>query len=389
MRFVGIINNDNEFVVADNTRRYEFARLANLSELGDFFKEDWAPMRECMSFHKRNGDFDRWYRCIGENEFADYMARFSKEPVWLYTGAAYIWLQDRKAKKTEAPAVVGYDGVRDFLRQGAIYSDRFRSIAKKYGKKSGGCALLYGPPGCGKTYIACSIAKESGKLFAKTCLRELMDNHGAGLERFFEVLEKIGGVVALMDEFEVLGVNRDAEGLNSRMLANMLLTQMDNFKPETGAFVMCSTNSPWLLDSAIIRSGRLDNLVYVGVPDTKTREGLLRHYSSDMPLDSIDFGKIAEMTEFYSCSDMQALCIAAASGPFSRALKSGKTHEIRQEDFEMVAKKRQCSTALEWFEAAAATPFPESFKSRFEPMIQEIERYRQWKGSKANGSQFR
>jgi len=295
---------------------------------------------------------------------------------------------DRKAKKIEAPTIIGYEEVQDYLRQGAIYSEKYREIAKKYGKKSGGCAMLYGPPGCGKTYIASSIAKESGKMFAKTCLRELLGNDGKGLENYFEVLEKLGSV-ALIDEFEVLGVNRNAEGINSRVLANMLLTELDNFKPESGAYVMCSTNSPWLLDSAIIRSGRLDNMVYVGVPDKKTRKELLMHYSKGMALGSIDFGKIAEMTEFYSCSDMQALCTAAAAVPFRQALKSGKPQEIQQEDFEMAAKKRMCSTALEWFESASATAFPESFKTRFEPMIQELERYRQWRNAGDSGSQFR
>jgi len=186
----------------------------------------------------------------------------------------------------------------------------------------------------------------------------------------------------------VLAVNREMEGMNTRILTNNLLTELDSLDEKSGLFMLGSTNSPWLLDTAMIRSGRLDKLIYVGVPDLQTRLSLLKYYSRNLPLGKVDFEEIAKKTEFYSCSDIELLCAEAAAAPFQHATESGKVQKVKQEDFE-AALARCPSTALAWFESASCVQIPPSMKLRFAPMIADIDRYKAWSKTGCDETHFR
>ena len=384
MAFHGKLTPNGEFVIMDERRNRAILTLKKLEDLSAAI-DAWHPIRECLSYHKASGDLEKWFEMLGEQEFKKFIAPFMASSIGEFGMALEIYLKNRRIAKPDFSMVVGYDPIKAHLLERVVYPSKFSKMAKEYGRKNAGSALLYGPPGCGKTYAACALAGETERLFWRASLSDLV---GPGFSIFFDVWKRVGKMIVLIDEIEVLAVNREIEGMSTRILTNKLLTQLDSLDEKSGLFVLGSTNSPWLLDTAMIRSGRLDKLIYVGVPDLQTRLSLLKYYSRNLPLERVDFEKIAKKAEFYSCSDIELLCAEAASGPFQQSTDTGKVQKVGQEDFES-ALLRCPSTALAWFESASNTPIPSSMKIRFAPMIADIEKYRKWGGGEADQGHFR
>jgi len=148
-----------------------------------------------------------------------------------------------------------------------------------------------------------------------------------------------------------------------------------------------ATNSPWLMDPAVIRSGRLDELIYIGVPDRDMRINLFRFFTKNIPLaDSVNFDELAEKTDFYSCSDIEAICDAAVSIPWREAME-GKQRDVEQKDYDEALEIIN-STTIPWFEEASQIMFTNSARKRFGPMIKEIERYKRKKQRVGSGDGF-
>jgi SpoVK/Ycf46/Vps4 family AAA+-type ATPase len=378
--FQGRLTPKGEFVIIDESRKKAIVTLKCLDDLSEAIGM-WHPIRECLSYHKANGDLEKWFDKMGESEFKKFIAPFRSSHIGEYGMAIDIYLANRKLSKPNFSMVVGYDPIKVHLLERVVYPHKFSKMAKAYGRKNAGSALLYGPPGCGKTYSACALAGETERMFWRASLSDIV---GPGFSTHFDVWKKVGRMVVLIDEIEVLAVNREIEGMSTRMLTNQLLTQLDTLDEKNGLFLLGSTNTPWLLDTAMIRSGRLDKLIYVGVPDLNTRIGLLKYYSKDLPLGKVDFEEIARKTEFYSCSDIELVCSDASAAPFQRATVTGKVEKVEQEDFEN-ALLRCPSTALAWFESASNAPMSSSMKVRFASMIADIERYRQWSNGAGQG----
>jgi len=372
-KLYGRLTRKGEFEIVDEARERVIVTLKGLEDLSGAMGT-WHPIRECLSYHKASGDLEKWFDRLGERDFKRFIAPFKASHISEFGMALEIYLKNKKIAKPDFSMVMGYEPIKAHLLERVVYPSKFSKMAKEYGRKNAGSALLYGPPGCGKTYAACALAGETDRMFWRASLSELI---GPGFSTFFDVWKRVGTMVVLIDEIEVLAVNREIEGMSTRMLTNMLLTQLDSLDEKSGLFVLGSTNSPWLLDTAMIRSGRLDKLIYVGVPDLQTREALLKYYARNLPIGKVDFGKIARKTEFYSCSDIELACSEAASAPFQRATETGKVQKVEHEDFEN-ALLRCPSTAIAWFETASSVAISSSMKIRFAPMIADIERFRKW-----------
>ena len=358
--------------------------IENLEEFVDLSTYAWRypPLAHKLRKAIKEGKFDNWLREIGEHNFADILNKF-KGTVNLYPDAVGIINNTLKRDRKGFETVVGYEGPRRLLMERTVFPDKFEEISKVYGKKSTGAVLLYGPPGCGKTALANALAGETDKFFVKRNVLEIAECQKT-LGNTFKILRKLGASVLFIDEIEALAINRDYEGMSSRMFANALLTEINNSEENDGVVVIGATNSPWLIDTAMLRSGRFDSLEYVGVPCPKTREDLFRFYSKELPLDVIDIRELARKTDFYSCSDIMAVCQEAAAIPWREALSTGTSRKITQEDFE-IALKHISSTAIPWFETAASTIIHEHIANRFRPMMKEIERYKEAKEGSANG----
>ena len=165
--------------------------------------------------------------------------------------------------------------------------------------------LLVGPPGTGKTLIAKAVAGEAGVQFLSISGSDFVELYvGVGASRvrdLFDQAKKTAPAIVFIDEIDAVGRQRGA-GLGGghderEQTLNQLLVEMDGFNNNEGVIVMAATNRVDILDSALLRPGRFDRQIYVGTPDTRGREAILKVHSRNKPLsDDVQLGVIAKQT---------------------------------------------------------------------------------------------
>lgn len=181
--------------------------------------------------------------------------------------------------------------------------------------------LLYGPPGCGKSFIAEKFAEEAGYnyIFVKSSDLASIYVHGSQekIGRLFDKARKSAPTIINFDEFEALVPNRSKINNSSESgEVNEFLSQMNNCGKDR-IFIIASSNRPDLIDPAIRRKGRLDQIVYIPVPDKEAREGIFKIHMADRPAsEDIDYDKLASMTENYVASDIAYIVNDAATRAF-------------------------------------------------------------------------
>lgn len=179
--------------------------------------------------------------------------------------------------------------------------------------------LLYGPPGCGKTFIVKKLAEELGYNFFELSPSSVATPyvHGAvgNIAKAFEMAKMQAPAIIFIDEIEGLIPKREELGSQADIKKeeiNEFLLQLNN----AGAnkiLVVGATNRPHMIDTAIMRSGRMDKRIYIGPPDFEARKDMFRIFLSGRPYDkNIDFNKMAEKTEFYVGSDIELIVTQAA-----------------------------------------------------------------------------
>lgn len=192
---------------------------------------------------------------------------------------------------------------RDFVR--IIHNPEF---AQAYGIKPSNCTLLYGPQGCGKTFIAEKAAQESGLKYKIVNPSELGSIYVHGSQQkiaeLFAEAEKNGPMILIFDEFDAIVPKRDSSlSSNQANEVNEMLTQLNNCASR-GIYVLATTNRPTLIDPAVMRKGRTDRTVYVPLPDMKTRTELFRLAIGKRPHVDIDFRCLASATDNFAGSDI-------------------------------------------------------------------------------------
>lgn len=220
--------------------------------------------------------------------------------------------------------IAGMQELKEFLYQKVIFVIRNEDIAKEYQLTPPNGMLLYGPPGCGKTFFAEKFAEETEFNFALIKSSDLASSfvHGSQekIGKLFKQAEKHRPIVLCFDEFDALVPDRSAPGssyVSSEV--NEFLTQMNNCA-KRGIFVVATTNRPDKIDPAIRRTGRIDRMVYVPLPDYEARKEMFRLYVNTRPVDdNIDYDELAKMTEGYIASDIAYIVNdAAMTAAFSR-----------------------------------------------------------------------
>ena len=201
----------------------------------------------------------------------------------------------------------------DFLRD----PSRFKEMGAKVPKG----VLLVGPPGTGKTLLARAVAGESGVSFLSISGSDFMELYvGVGASRvrdLFEQAKKIAPTIVFIDEIDAVGRRRGA-GLGGghderEQTLNQLLVEMDGFQKNEGVIVLAATNRQDILDPALLRPGRFDRQVYVGVPDAQGREEILKIYARDKRLDAgVDLKTVALTTAGFTGADLENLLNEAA-----------------------------------------------------------------------------
>ena len=230
-------------------------------------------------------------------------------------------------------------------------------LYKAYGKKIGGGILLYGPPGCGKTFIAKATAGQVNAKFISVSLNDILDmwigNSEKNLHEIFDLARNNTPCVLFIDEIDALGASRsDMKQSSGRHLINQFLQELDGIdNTNEGILIIGATNTPWNLDPAFRRPGRFDRIVFVSPPDVKTRESILRLKLSNKPAGTVDLQTIAKKAENYSGADIDAIIDIAIEQKLESSFIDGIPKPIETNDLLNALKKHKPSTQ-EWFSTA-------------------------------------
>lgn len=215
--------------------------------------------------------------------------------------------------------VAGMHALKELLLNEVVGPVRNPAPFRKYGLSVPNGILLYGPPGCGKTYIARALAEELGHHFLEIVPSELASPYVHGsvirIREVFDEAAQNAPAVIFIDEFEALvPIRSDLGGFQQHKAeeVNEVLTHL-NSAAERNIFVVAATNQPELIDPAIRRTGRLDKLIYVSPPDLEARHEMLQLHLAKRPLSSsVDLESLSERLPGYSASDIRFLVDEAA-----------------------------------------------------------------------------
>jgi ATP-dependent 26S proteasome regulatory subunit len=280
------------------------------------------------------------------------------EPVPAEDDAPSPVVEDIEQPGIRLADVGGMQQVKERLELSFLGPMRNPQLAKAFGKSLSGGLLLYGPPGCGKTFIARAVAGELGASFFSVGISDVLDMYTGqserNLARIYAEARRHSPCVLFFDELDALGQKRShlAHSSSMRNTVNQMLSQMDSVAADNdGVFVLGATNHPWDIDGALRRPGRFDRMVLVLPPDAPARAAILRYHLRERPVSEINLDRIVKATEHFSGADLAHVCTTAAERALALSMRDGRLHALTTKDLEAAVKEIRPSTGP-WFATA-------------------------------------
>lgn len=268
-------------------------------------------------------------------------------------------LVDVDERRVTLDDVGGLDVVKRRLRESFLEPMRHPELAKAFGKTLRGGLVLYGPPGCGKTFMARAIAGELGARFLTVNLADILAPHFGeterNLHRLFEHARSLTPAVLFLDEIDAIGAKRSSIGAGwsgMRAMVDQLLMELDSMEADNdGLFVLAATNSPWDVDPALLRPGRFDRMLLVLPPDEPARDAILRMHLERRPVAGIDVAELVRSTAGFSGADLEHLVASAAEQAMMLSIRSGEVQPITMTELRHVLGEVRPSTGA-WLASA-------------------------------------
>jgi transitional endoplasmic reticulum ATPase len=276
--------------------------------------------------------------------------------------------------------VGGLDEVKKEIRKAIVYPFQHPEIYEHYRKKIGEGILMYGPPGCGKTFIAKAAAGECGASFITLKVGEILSKwlgeSEKNIKAAFEAARNHQPSILFFDEIDAIGGKRDESNDAASRVVNALLVELDGVTSKNDKrLVLAATNAPWNVDPALRRPGRFSKLLFLPPPDLESRIQIFKLGTKDRPMEQdIDFQKLASLTDGYSSADLIQICDEAADIPLEEALEGKSSRKIQMTDFLKVIEKRK-SSIIPWFKLANEQIRASGEEDEFSDLMAVIQKY--------------
>ena len=248
--------------------------------------------------------------------------------------------------------VGGLDDAQTRLKEGVELPLKDPDAFRRLGIRPAKGFLLYGPPGTGKTLLAKAVAREAEANFIATKSSDLLSKwYGESeqqIARLFQRARQVAPCVIFIDELDSLVPARGGgmgEPQVTERVVNTILAEMDGLEELQAVVVIGATNRPNLIDPALLRPGRFDELIYVGLPDQAGRRRILGIQSAKMPLaDDVDLDRVARQTERFTGADLEDVVRRAGLSALRRSLD---TQAVTMADFEAALTDSRASVTPE------------------------------------------
>jgi SpoVK/Ycf46/Vps4 family AAA+-type ATPase len=254
--------------------------------------------------------------------------------------------------------VAGMQDVKARLEVSLLGPIRNPELMRAYKVSARGGLLLYGPPGCGKTFFAKAVSGEIDANFYPVGISDVLQQWLGTSERavhdIFETARRNAPCVLFFDEVDALGMRRANMRGDSglRTVVNSLLAEMDPAMADnTGVYVLGATNAPWDVDPALRRPGRFDRVIFVGLPDSEARTEIVKFHLRDRPVAGIDLKSIAARTDGFTGADIAHICDTATQLAMADSMRSGEVRPISMSDINAAMDEIRPS-ASQWFDIA-------------------------------------
>jgi hypothetical protein len=253
--------------------------------------------------------------------------------------------------------VGGLADIKSRLKRSFLAPLQNPELRQAYGASLRGGLLLWGPPGCGKSFLARAMAGELGAHFLSVGLNEVLDmwfgNSEKQLHELFSVARRSSPCVLFFDEVDAIGHSRMNLGRSpARNVVAQLLIELDGVEySNEGVFVIGATNQPWDVDPALRRPGRFDRTMLVLPPDVDARASIFAYHLRGRPLGEIDYAALARASDGLSGADIRLVCEEAAERALGLAIDANVVVPIGTDDVLGAISSVSPSTSA-WLEAA-------------------------------------